>query len=79
MKKFRVIVPFPVWVSVVVEAEDEESAIDCAIEDASITSFVGNGGTDKLVGVYGSNCSIEAGDVPLESNGFEIEAEELKP
>ena len=43
MKKFRVIVPFPVWVSVVVEAEDEESAIDCAIEDASITSFVGNG------------------------------------
>lgn len=43
-----------------VEADGAEEAIEVASNEVSeLTSFVGNGGYDKLVGVYGNNQSIE--------------------
>lgn len=48
-----------VYVEVIVEAENEDAAIEKAENQLdSLTTFVGNGGTDKLIGVYGENKSI---------------------
>jgi hypothetical protein len=47
---------------VTVEAGTKEEAISEAFEDGTIGGFCGNGGNDKLIGVYGSNASIEACD-----------------
>lgn len=47
-------------VYVEVEADSAEEAIEAASNEVSeLTSFVGNGGYDKLVGVYGDNQSIK--------------------
>jgi hypothetical protein len=78
MKEYSVTIPYPVFVTVKVEAEDNESAIDEAFQYAGLTGYCGNGGSDKLVGVYGSNISVEAGDTPIEGCGFEIEVEETE-
>lgn len=78
MKKFRVTAAIPVFVSIEVEAENEDGAIEAAHEEGfSLTAFVGNGGTDKLVGVRGSNMSVEPGEEILDSGGFDVEAEEI--
>lgn len=78
MKKFRVTAAIPVFVSIEVEAENEEDAIEAAHEEGfSLTSFVGNGGSDKLVGVRGSNRSVEPGEEILDFGGFDVEATEL--
>ena len=43
-----------------VEAETEEEAIEKAYAEwPGITGFCGNGGNDKLIGVYGEDSSIE--------------------
>lgn len=76
MKKFRVSVPYVVWVSVEVDAEDQESAIEASFEEAFLTGYCGNGGTDKLVGVSGG-ASVEAGDTPIDFGGVGIEVEEI--
>lgn len=76
MKKYEVTVPFPVFVTVKVEAESRDDAIEEAISDAQLTAFAGNGGTDKLVGVYSG--SIEIGECPLEDAPFSIDVEELE-
>ncbi len=68
MNKYSVTLTFPVFVTVEVEAETEGDAIEAGFEEAGITSFCGNGGTDKLIGVYSG--SIEAGDVALEDSDF---------
>jgi hypothetical protein len=62
MKKF--IVPFTVicTVYVTVEAETKEEAIDIATDEVYLSSYVGNGGSDKLIGVSDENHSIEAGE-----------------
>lgn len=73
--KYKVTIPYAVWVTIEVEAEDKESAIDEAASDIYIQGYCGNGGTDKLIGV--TEGSIEAGDTPLEDGGFSIEAEEI--
>ncbi|MGD9697533.1 hypothetical protein [Acinetobacter sp.] len=75
--KYKVTIPFAVFVSVEVDAETPKEAEDIAFEDAYITGYCGNGGTDKLVGVSGSNVSIEAGELPLEGDDFKIEVEKL--
>lgn len=61
-KKYRV--PFKAFVTVFVEveAENKDEAIDLAWDEAHISGYCGNGGSDKLIGVYGSNISIEAAD-----------------
>lgn len=56
-----------VSVSVRVEADDEDEARDAAVDLFNgLTSYVGNGGTDKLVGVSDEEVSISPED------GFEI-------
>lgn len=59
MKKYIVSGKVTAFISVEVEAENEEQAIEMAYEECSgPSSYVGNGGYDKLIGVYGSNVSI---------------------
>lgn len=61
--KWKVYGKTTVSVCVNVEADDEDSAIDAAYDELShLTSYAGNGGTDKLVGVNNRNCSIEPCD-----------------
>lgn len=54
-----------VVVTVTVEAETEEEAIEKATEEfGGLYGFVGNGGIDKLVGVNGLNEHIYADEEP---------------
>lgn len=63
MKKYVVSGKVAAFISVEVEAENEEEAISMAYEECSgPSSYVGNGGCDKLIGVYGSNVSIACDD-----------------
>lgn len=75
MKQFRVTVPFAVFVTIEVEAESKEDALEIGADEAYISAFCGNGGVDKLIGVYKG--SIEASDEPLEIAPFSIDVEEL--
>ena len=74
MKKYSVTIPYAVFVTVEVKAEDKQDAIENAFNKASIASFVGNGAYDRLIGVYEG--SIEAGDEPIDIPPFEIQVEE---
>lgn len=48
-------------VSIKVDAANKDEAIEKAYEEfGGITSYCGNGGNDKLIGVSGSDESIEA-------------------
>ena len=73
--KYRVTVPYAVFVTVEVEAESKQDAEDAACDEIYISNFCGNGGSDKLIGV--TEGSIEAGDTPLEDSGFSIGVEEI--
>lgn len=75
MKKYRVPFTVPVTVSVEVDADSIEEAIDLAYEEAYLSSYVGNGGYDKLIGVYGDGISVEADGEPecLDDDIIEIE------
>ena len=78
MGKYRVTASIPVFVSVKnIDAADEEDAIEKAYEHLSLTSYAGNGGTNKLVGVSGEDVSVEAGEYLIECDGYEIEVEEM--
>ena len=52
MKKYIVTGYTRVIVEVVVEAENKEDAIEKAYDNVSIDSYCGNGGSDKLIGVW---------------------------
>ena len=79
MPKYKVTIPYACHVTVEVEADNEEDAEDKAFDDGYISSFAGNGGMDKLIGVSGSNVSIEAGEESIEGvDGFSIEVEEVE-
>lgn len=61
MAKYRVYGTATVSVYVEIDATSPEEAINLAYNECDgLTSFAGNGGMDKMVGVYGSNVSIEA-------------------
>lgn len=63
MKKYNVSLPIIAWVTVTdIEADNEEEAIDIALDEGGVTGYCGNGGSDKLIGVYGENIFIEASD-----------------
>ena len=63
MKKYIVSGKTTAFISVKIEAESKEEAIEMAYEECSgPTSFVGNGGYDKLIGVDGDNVSISCDD-----------------
>lgn len=69
--KYRVFGTAIVNVSVIVEANDEEAAIEIACEElAELSSYCGNGGTDKLVGVRGENESVSS-DGPIDWDSAE--------
>ena len=77
MPKYRVTVPFACFVSIEIEADNEDEAKEEAEQEACINAYVGNGGSDMLIGVDGDGESIEAGDTPLDMPPFSIEAELL--
>ena len=78
MPKYEVYVTIPVFAAIKVEAEDSEEAIDKAWGYSGLTGYCGNGGTDKLVGTYEQNVSLEPGDSPLEGPyEFKTEVEEI--
>ena len=60
--KYRVCIPYAVTVTVEVEADDEQSAVDLATAKSQPRAFAGNGGMDKLIGVTGEGVSIECGE-----------------
>ncbi len=66
MKKYIVSGKVTAFISVELEAENEEEAIEKAYEECSgPMSFVGNGGYDKLIGVCdtdNANVSIACDD-----------------
>lgn len=63
MKKYIVTGKVTAFISVEIEAESKEEAIEKAYEECSgPMSFVGNGGCDKLIGV----CNTDNADVSIE-------------
>lgn len=63
MKKYIVTGKVTAFITVEIEAESKEEAIEMAYEECSgPMSFVGNGGYDKLIGVDGDNVSISCDD-----------------
>ena len=62
MKKYIVSGKVTAFISVELEAENEEEAIEKAYEECSgPMNFVGNGGCDKLIGV----CNTDSADVSI--------------
>jgi len=61
--KFNVYGTATIGVTIKVEAETEQGAIEMAYEKfPGLTGYAGNGGFDKLVGVNDSDVSLDAGD-----------------
>lgn len=62
MKKYIVTGKVTAYISVELEAESKEEAIEMAYEECSgPMNFVGNGGTDKLIGV----CDTDSATVSI--------------
>lgn len=56
MKKYAVYGKVTAWVRVELEAEDKGDAFEKAYEECSyVMALVGNGGTDKIIGVDNSD------------------------
>jgi len=78
MPKYEVRCVMPVFMTIEVEAEDEDDAIEVAWDYMSLSSFAGNGATHgKLIGTTSSNVTLEAGDYPVEDEFHKIEVEEI--
>lgn len=79
MKKYKVEMVWPVYVTITVEAETEEEALEAAQDEAYMDSYCGNGGLgDKIVGVNDSHISIYPGEMELEGTfEFETSVEEV--
>lgn len=76
MKTYYVNFSMPVHFNVEVEAESEEDAIEAAMKYATLSSYVGNGGSGKLVGTDEECVTLEPGEYVLEGDGWEITASE---
>lgn len=62
MKKYAVYGKVIAWVCVELEAENKEEALEKAYDErTSLDAFVGNGGTDKMVGV----CDTDSAKVSI--------------
>ena len=56
MKKYVVYGKVLAWVRVELEAEDNEDAFERAYDECSLVmALIGNGGTDKMIGVCDTN------------------------
>jgi hypothetical protein len=74
MKKYIVSGEVTAYISVELEAESKEEAIEMAYEECSgPMNFVGNGGTDKLIGV----CDTDSATVSIDCDD-EIEYTEAE-
>lgn len=74
MKKYAVCGKVVAWVCVELEAEDKEDAIERAYDEcSSVMAFVGNGGTDKIIGV----CDTDSAEVSINCDD-EIEYTEVE-
>lgn len=76
MKKVKVYGKVIAWVGVEIEVDDnatEDDIIDKAYDEfEGVSSYYGNGGTDKLIGVSASNHSIEVTEgIEFAPNGEE--------
>lgn len=73
MSKWRVYGKVYIGVCVDVDANTKDEAIEMAHgKFPGLTNFAGNGGSDKLVGVYDDDCHIDA-------DYFEPEFTEAEP
>lgn len=54
-----------------VEADDADEAMDKAADLIKVSSFVGNGGSNKLIGVTGQHNWISAEDTDIDIKGAE--------
>lgn len=73
--KYRVIGNIQASVGIIVEAENEDDAIQKAYEEfGGVNGYCGNGGTDKLIGVDGDTEWIEADGI-VEFNDVEEDEE----
>lgn len=75
MKKY--IIPFKgtIWVRLEIEAETKEEAIEIAEQEAYVSSYCGNGGVNKLVGVS----PIDDGEISIEADDYlEIQEDEIE-
>ncbi len=67
MKKYKVWGIAKVNVYQIVEAENKEDAIEAANQGfQGLSGYCGNGGSDKLVGTYDSNCGLDVDYVEAE-------------
>lgn len=74
MKKYLVTGKVAAFISVELEAENEEEAIEKAYEECSgPMNFVGNGGVDKIIGV----CDTDTATVSI-SCDTDVEYEEVE-
>ena len=74
MKKYAVYGKVVAWVCVELEAEDQEEAIEKAYDEcSSVMVFVGNGGTDKIIGV----CDTDSAKVSINCDD-EVEYTEVE-
>lgn len=74
MRKYKLTAKGIFYLEMELEANSKEEAIELAIEEGRVSSYCGNGGCDKLIGVTDSDygtISIEA-DEYLEINEDEI-------
>jgi hypothetical protein len=78
MKKYEVNCVMPVFMTITVEADNEEDAIDKASDDMYLNGYCGNGARyGRLVGHSRENVCIEAGECVIEDEFFKIEVEEI--
>lgn len=62
MKKYAVYGKVTIFVCVELEAEDKEDALERAYDEcSSVMALVGNGGTDKMIGV----CDTDSAEVSI--------------
>lgn len=77
-QKYLVSFAMPVYFTVTVEADNEDEAKEQALEYAELSSFTGNGGWHKLVGVTESCVEIDPGEEILTGKGWEIDVTEIE-
>lgn len=74
MKKYIVSGEVTAYISVELEAESKEEALEMAYEECSgPMDFVGNGGTDKLIGVCDTNSATVSINCDEEIEYTEVE------
>ena len=73
--KYRIPFKGTIWVNLEIEADNKDEAIEIAEQEAYVSSYCGNGGIDKLIGVS----PIENGEISIEASDYlEILEDEIE-